>query len=779
MTPDLRVGAEFARYRLEAEIGRGGTGTVYRAVDLDLQRVVALKLLDPRAGFTQEIADTLALEADLLPALRHPNVIPVYEAGELDGVLFIAMPLIDGSDLAATIRKEGPLKLARTSAIVDQVAAGLDAAHEAGLVHRDVKPQNVLVFGAPGSEHVQLSDFGLVMDLTGTGHLSPSGHFLGSLHYAAPEQIKGGPIDGRTDVYGLGCLLYECLAGSVPFPRRSGFEVLWAQVNELPPKVSEARPEIPEEVDHIIHKATAKCLQDRFLTAGEVAESLREFVGRDPKRLPAPVGARSGRLLWSSAPRAHNPALEISHEAPDAAPPRKRWLSASGIAAVIGLLLLTTVALAREPRITAQVEAPGGEVSVLDLGSVDLEAFPGLEGGTAGIFVDDGPIPLGETTKRDAILASGEGKPHPEDGSPGAIPEAPAESLPVAHQPLQTPVEGSNGAIAFDDGKNVWMVRDGGKVEILTEDLYASHAAWAPDGSRVAVTAGRIVGLMNADGSNPVIVADGAHPTWSPDGTKIAFVNLWLNSWLDGGVSVVDADGKNKRILTRDDPPYYDRSPDWSPDGSRIAFVRGGENGAGEIYVMNADGTAQRRITVGMFAKHDPDWSPDGSHIAFSQKDVAGMHHVYVMDQDGKNVRRITPLSLGGRSPEWSPDGRLIAFESSGDLYVISPSGTGLARIADVTGARNPAWRPRCTIRGTPAADILIGTDGPDLICGLGGDDVIRGGGGDDVIFGGRGSDRIFGGTGWDKLVGGRGRDRLDGGSGRDSCVQGRPTRCE
>lgn len=778
MTPDLRMGAEFARYRLEAEIGRGGTGTVYRAVDLDLQRVVALKVLDPRVGFSQEIADTLALEADLLPALRHPNVIPVYAAGELDGLLYIAMPLIEGSDLAALIRKEAGLDLERTGAIVDQVAAGLDAAHEAGLVHRDVKPQNVLVFEARGAEHVQLTDFGLAMDLTGTGHFSASGHFLGSLHYAAPEQIKGGRIDGRTDVYGLGCLVYECLTGQVPFPRRSGFEVLWAQVNELPPKVSATRPEIPEEVDRIIHKATAKRLEERFLTAGEVAGSLRRAAGLDRQHPATRTGARSGRSLWSSAPRAYNPALEIVHEIVDGDPRRKRWLPASGIVAITALLLLTAAGLAREPRAPSQVEAHAGEGPVLDLGSADVEVFPEFEGERAGIFLDDGPILPRETSERDAILRSGDRGSAPEDGSLGVIPEKAAENLPLPHQPSRTPVEGSNGAIAFDDGKDVWMLRDDGRPKSLTKNIAdADHAVWASDGSRVAVTVGRMnVIIMKADGSNPVKVADGAQPTWSPDGTKIVFVN----SWLDGGVAVVDANGRTKRILTRDEPPFYDRSPDWSPDGSRIAFVRGGENGAGEIYVMNADGTAQRRITVGTFGKHDPDWSPDGSHIAFSQKDAGGMYHVYVMDPDGSDVRRITPLSLGGRSPEWSPDGRLIVFESDGELYVISPSGTGLARITDAsTGARNPAWRPRCTVRGTPAADILVGADGPDLICGLGGNDVIRGRGGDDVIFGGDGSDRIFGGTGWDTLVGGRGRDRLDGGSGRDSCVQGRRTRCE
>jgi DNA-binding SARP family transcriptional activator/tRNA A-37 threonylcarbamoyl transferase component Bud32 len=259
---DLSPGTEFAGYRIEAMLGRGGMSVVYLAEHVALGRKVALKLLAPQLADDARFRERFVRESRIAAGMEHPNIVPIYEAGEAEGFLFIAMRYVPGTDLGNLIRREVTLDPERALWIIRETAAALDAAHARGLVHRDVKPGNILVVPGEGSEGrdlVYLSDFGLTKRLEGgTGGLTQTGQFLGTVDYVAPEQIEGKPVDARADVYALACVLFECLTGKVPFERDTQVAALYAHLGERPPRVSASRPDVPGEIDEIVAKALSK-----------------------------------------------------------------------------------------------------------------------------------------------------------------------------------------------------------------------------------------------------------------------------------------------------------------------------------------------------------------------------------------------------------------------------------------------------------------------------------------------------------------------------------------
>ena len=270
MPLDRRIGTELGGYRIVEMLGRGGTSVVYRAEHVRLGRAAALKLLSPGIG-ESDFSDRFLRESQLAAALDHPSIVPVYDAGEADGVLYIAMAWVDGTDLKTLLAEEGRLPLRRALRIVGQVGAALDAAHARGLVHRDVKPANILV--ADG-DRAYLSDFGAVKELA-SGGTTRTGSFVGTLEYSAPEQIEGGQVDARTDVYALACVLFECLSGKAPFHRPSEVAVLNAHLHAEPPKLSDAVPELPEALDRVVAKALSKSPLDRYASCGELVAAVR------------------------------------------------------------------------------------------------------------------------------------------------------------------------------------------------------------------------------------------------------------------------------------------------------------------------------------------------------------------------------------------------------------------------------------------------------------------------------------------------------------------------
>ncbi|WP_251091967.1 serine/threonine-protein kinase [Streptomyces sp. Caat 7-52] len=283
--PSELIGRQVAGYRIESEIGRGGMAVVYRAHDLRLSRTVALKLLAPELARNDTFRRRFIHESQVAASLDHPHIVPVFEAGETDGVLYIAMRYVSGSDLRHLLDVRGPLPPSDAVRIAAQVASALDAAHEHGLVHRDVKPGNILVAEGTDSDHpeyVYLTDFGLTKKSLSLTGFTSVGQFVGTLDYVSPEQISGRPVDGRCDVYGLSCVVYETLTGRPPFQRDDDMALLWAHQYDEPPPPSEARPGLAPAVDPVFATALAKSPDARHDTCLAFVAALRAALTAAP-----------------------------------------------------------------------------------------------------------------------------------------------------------------------------------------------------------------------------------------------------------------------------------------------------------------------------------------------------------------------------------------------------------------------------------------------------------------------------------------------------------------
>jgi hypothetical protein len=282
MAQDQRIGSELGGYRIESLIGRGGMGIVYLAEDATLGRKVAIKLLAPELAEDEGFRERFLRESRLAASLEHPNIITIYEARQVDGSLYLAMRYVEGTDLRALIAQGGALPIERAMSIVSQVASALDSAHESGLIHRDVKPGNVLIAppSAPGRpDRVYLSDFGLTKRAASDSGMTGTGQFVGTLEYAAPEQFEGKPLDARTDVYSLGCVLYECLTGRPPFQRENEAALVYAHLLTSPPRLTEIRPDLPPAMDDVLARALAKSPGDRFSSCSEFVAAAAATLG--------------------------------------------------------------------------------------------------------------------------------------------------------------------------------------------------------------------------------------------------------------------------------------------------------------------------------------------------------------------------------------------------------------------------------------------------------------------------------------------------------------------
>ncbi|MGY1630940.1 serine/threonine-protein kinase [Geodermatophilus sp. SYSU D01186] len=296
----LEPGGHFGSYLIESIVGRGGMGVVYRARDTRLDRPVALKLLAPELTVNSNFRSRFVRESRLAAAVDHPNIIPIYEAGDAGGRLYLAMRFVRGVDLRTELDRRGPLPLDEALDVLGQTAAALDAAHEAGLVHRDVKPANILLAEAPpgGHRHVYLTDFGLTKRSASESGLTATGHFLGTLDYVPPEQIRGEQVDARADVYALACVAYAVLVGHPPFDHEDEAAVLWAHMSTEPPPPSAERPDLPASVDRALAAGLAKDRDDRPATCGELMALLEaapeERPVRERSRPPLPPEDRDG-----------------------------------------------------------------------------------------------------------------------------------------------------------------------------------------------------------------------------------------------------------------------------------------------------------------------------------------------------------------------------------------------------------------------------------------------------------------------------------------------------
>src|SRR4051812_47737251 len=307
---EAAIGSEIAGHRLDAVAGRGGMGVVYRATQLRLNRQVALKLIAADLAADPSFRERFEHESEIAAQIEHPHVIPLYEAGEQDGQLYITMRYIEGTDLRALIERRGALEPRVAAEVLAQVCGALDAAHARGLVHRDIKPANVLIAGTDEEPYAYLTDFGLTKQAATTGGMTKTGMFVGTLDYIAPEQLQGGPVDARADIYALGCMLYQMLTGRVPYVRDTEPAKIWAHMQEPPPSLREVAPHVPEAFDEVIARAMAKNPQDRYPSAGDLARAARaaaadRVIGESDERSVAAGAAAPQTAAGAAVPTAY------------------------------------------------------------------------------------------------------------------------------------------------------------------------------------------------------------------------------------------------------------------------------------------------------------------------------------------------------------------------------------------------------------------------------------------------------------------------------------------
>ena len=329
---DLEPGSEFAGHRIEEVVGHGGMGVVYRAVHGALGRTVALKILAPELAGNDEFQARFRQESKLAASIDHPNVIPIFDAGDEGGSLYVTMRFVAGTDLRE-LAASGGLDPTRAARIVAQAAEALDAAHARGLVHRDVKPGNVLIESHGGQEHAFLTDFGLTKQVSSDPSITETGNWLGTVDYAAPEQIRARPLDRRADVYALGGVLYWALTGRVPYPREGDMAKMYAHLNDPPPPLGDS---IPAELASVVATAMAKDPADRYRKAGDLGRAALAAAGRAPSAADRNEAATRPLPVAPASPSAVRPPPTRTLPVP---PARRNRIAAVG-ALGVGLVLL-------------------------------------------------------------------------------------------------------------------------------------------------------------------------------------------------------------------------------------------------------------------------------------------------------------------------------------------------------------------------------------------------------------------------------------------------------
>jgi Protein kinase domain len=352
---ELADGDEFAGYRIERRLGRGGMGVLYLALEPGLQRRVALKLIAPEAAADEVFAQRFAEESRIAASIEHPNVVPIYAAGEEDGVPFIAMRYVAGSDLGRRLSREGRLEPADAVALIAQVGNGLDAIHAAGLVHRDVKPANVLLSDGAGAGHAYITDFGVARNVATNSGLTQTGRFVGTLDYVAPEQISGATVDARVDVYALGCLLFKLLTGEVPFPRDGEAARLYAHLNDPPPAPSLYVPKVSMALDDVVVRAMSKQPDDRYPSAGDLGRAAEAALRGDRVAIPertVATGAAATGTAETMQPESVEPTAETRAPEPTRATAvsgpnrgRRRLALGGGLAALAAVAVVAAITL--------------------------------------------------------------------------------------------------------------------------------------------------------------------------------------------------------------------------------------------------------------------------------------------------------------------------------------------------------------------------------------------------------------------------------------------------
>jgi Tol biopolymer transport system component len=674
------IGRELANYRIVSLLGRGGMGEVYLAQDRRLSRKVALKLLPSQFVGDKRRVLRFEQEARAISILNHPNIITIFEAGQVEDIYFIATEYIDGRTLRAELKEQGRLPVRDALRIALQIADALSTSHELGIVHRDIKPENVMV---RRDGIVKLLDFGLAKVAeslqpdpdTGAAppsnsYLSEAGAVFGTVKYMSPEQARGQAVDARTDVFSLGVTLYEMLTGRPPFAAEAIVDQIAKLLTTEPVPLMQLAPEIPTELQRIVQQALSKEREARQRTIDEFARQL--------KRIEEELQLKDRLVVSGDGPAAV--AVASRPTGRFSARPSRRSLIAIGT-----VIIATLISGPFAWRLMKSNPVPAATVSEFD----PVRLTNDLASDTSPTWSPDG--------KQIAFNSNREGQQaifvmNADGSSVRRI----HNGLPVSNGAIWLP----DGRIRFGDGRNIYTMKpDGSEVVRLN---YSGEPS--PDGRQILFIKEVIPGesdelfVANADGRNPRRLThnkifDGA-PGWSPDGRKIVYTSFPDADWTKGFICTINSDGGGLTRLTNE-PLKATGPPRWSPDGTRIAF-RVSDN-PNAIYVMKADGRNQMKLTdvaTGLFGFA---WAPDGKKIAYAT-DYEGNFEIYVINSDPTHQTNLTRHLGEDTTPRWSPDGKKIAFISNREgktaLYVMNSDGSEQQKVLNDVPEQEVSWSP-------------------------------------------------------------------------------------
>ena len=606
---DPTIGSTLAGYRLDALIARGGMGVVYRATHLALDRPVALKVIARQFAGDESFRDRFLRESRLAARLDHPAVVPVFDAREEDGELIVAMRLIEGGDLKKRIEDKGPLPPAEAVELLGQVAGALDAAHAAGIVHRDVKPHNIMLEG----ERAYLTDFGLAKALGDSGVLSGTS-IVGTVEYMSPEQWRGEQVGAAADVYSLGCVLYEAVTGVVPYARRaSGVET-----------------EMPQGLDAVIERAVDRDPATRYATAGDLIEAARERQGGTPavtQVLSDPAERPTLGRAGDSPPMGTVNHRHVGWRDRIAGAPRQ-WLGAL-VAVLAGAIALAFLFLGGgEPSVSAPI--PVGDPPLrLVVGPETVWVTSAPDGTLSGIDPETGRVRLRMRIGRGASgVAIGAGSVWVSNPRTGSV----LRIDPIARQTVRIPVGGRPGAIVFGGGR-VWIAdEDGAGVTAINAQggrvvkrgiaphatplrlAFGAGAVWVSSASTASV---RRIDRATATADAPILVGRG------PAGITVGGGLVWVAN-------------SRAETVTRVDPPTRSILGDPIPVGARPGGI---DAGTDTVWVANsANGTVSRIGIESGETEGDPiPVGPNPGAVAI------GAEAVWVANNGDGTITRIQP----------------------------------------------------------------------------------------------------------------------------------------
>jgi serine/threonine protein kinase len=736
------VGRTFGHYRVIALIGAGGMGEVYLAEDTRLGRNIALKVLT--RGFTQDRQQLQRFEqeARAASALSHPNIMAIHDIGQADNTHYIVSELIDGETLRQRLSR-GPMPVGESLDIVSQVAGALHSAHEAGIVHRDVKPENIMM---RRDGFVKVLDFGLAKLQENTagqpGLSTETGLVFGTPRYMSPEQARGQKVDGRSDIFSLGIVLYETLSGSYPFPGDTSADVIASLLQKDPVPISQFLADTPEALESITSRALEKKPEDRYQTVQEFLSDVRRLKQRldfeeELERSGASTRARDASRRFASG--------ETSGP----------WWRSNAVRAGVAVAVLAIVAagllLFLKPRGTPEQDGPLKDIAVTQLtDQPGPEYFPSLSpDGKSLIYVSGG------SGNRDVYLQRIGGR-----NALNLTKDNPTDDT----QPVFSPDAERIAFRSERDGGGIYLMRATGEsVTRLTDFGY--NPAWSPRGDAIAVATESTTQLPTrpnvselwtinvASGERRLITeGDALQPSWSPGGHRIAYWSRPKETGRGDDIWTVAPDGSKPVQVTNDRP--IDWNPVWSPDGKYLYFssTRGGSMNVWRIPIdeqtgtvlgqpeavtlpaasaqhlsFSADGSrlayvaqemtrnlkkvnfdpASRKIigeqawiTKGSLQLWFPDLSPDGEWLV-CYSTSGQQRHLYLMRSDGSGLRDLIDDEHRYYWPRWSPDGKLIAFSARRtgvyELWLINRDGSGLRQLtysSGEPGAHYAPWSP-------------------------------------------------------------------------------------